>query len=74
MTGTFYLCTGHSQHLTLFRMGFFGDVHRWGLVQKGPLSKICHAYPTMMKIDTVLPYLKKIQKLYESRDTPLGFC
>ena len=41
--------------------------------QKGPLFKICHRYPTMMKRDTVIPYLKKIQKLYESRDIPLDF-
>ena len=38
--------------------------------QKGPLPKIFHTYPTMMK----LPYLKKIQKIYESRDTLLEFC
>ena len=28
----------------------------------------------MMNLGTVIPYLKKIQKLYESRDTPLEFC
>ena len=39
-----------------------------------PLPKICHAYPTMMKLGTVIPYLKQIQKIYESRDTPLKFC
>ena len=39
-----------------------------------PLPKICHTYPTMMKLGTVIPYLKKIQKIYESRDTPLEFC
>ena len=38
------------------------------------LSKICHTYRTMMKIGTVIPYLKKIQRIYESRDTPLDFC
>ena len=32
--------------------------------------KICCTYPTMMKISTVMPYLKEIQKLYGSRDTP----
>ena len=26
-----------------------------------------------MKLSTVIPFLKKIQKLYESRDTPLDF-
>ena len=39
--------------------------------KKAPLSKICQTYPTMMKPGTVIPYLKKIQKIYESRDTPL---
>ena len=43
----------------------------WMGDQKGPLPKMCYAYPTMMKLDTVIPYLKKIQKLYESRVTPL---
>ena len=28
----------------------------------------------MMKLGTVIPYLKKIQKTYESRDTPREFC
>ena len=42
--------------------------------QKGSLfPTICHTYPTMMKLSTVIPFLKKIQKLYESRDTPLDF-
>ena len=38
------------------------------------LPKICHTYPTMMKPGTVIPYPKKIQKLYESRDITLEFC
>ena len=59
--------------LTLFRMGLFGDAHGWRC-QKGPLPKICDTYPTMMKLDTVIPYLKKIQKIYKLRDTTLGFC
>ena len=45
---------------------------RWA--KRPPLSKISHTYPTMMKLGTVIPYLKKIQKIYESRDTPPGFC
>ena len=32
--------------------------------KKAPLPKICHAYPTMMKLGTIIPYLKKIQKIY----------
>ena len=54
--------------LTLFRMGIFGAAHGWG-----PLSKTCHTYPTTMKLCTVIPYLNKIQKTYESRDTAPKF-
>ena len=54
------------------------DGHFWGCSQmwgaKRPPLKICHTYPTMMKLGTVIPYLKKFQKLYESRDTPPNFC
>ena len=53
-------------------MGIFGAAHGWR--GKDPLPKIYYTYPTMMKLDTVTPYLKKIQKIYESRDTPPGFC
>ena len=38
---------------------------------KSPLPKICDTYSTMMKLGTVIPYLKKIPKVYEPRDTPL---
>ena len=61
-------------------MGFFGAADGWGMClgggggKKDPLPKICHTYPTMIKLGTVIPYLKKIQKIYESRDTPLEFC
>ena len=59
--------------LTLFRMGIFGaGLLMDGGGQKVPLPKICHTHPTMMKLGTVIPYLKKIQKIYESRDTPLS--
>ena len=47
--------------LILFRMGFFGTAHEWG-VKKAPHPKICHTYPTLMKLGTVVPCLKKIQK------------
>ena len=33
---------------------------------------ICHTYPKMTKLDTVILYLKKIQKIYKPRDTPLS--
>ena len=52
--------------------GLLTDGGRWG--KKAPLPKIFHTYPTMMKIGTVIPYLKKIQKIYELRDTPPEFC
>ena len=55
-------------------MGFFGAAHGWGGGKKPPLPKICHTYPTMMKLDTIIPYTKKIQKIYESRDAPVEFC
>ena len=60
--------------LTLFRMGFFGAAHGWEGGQKVPPSKICHTYPTLMKLGTVTRYLKKIQKIHKSRDTPSEFC
>ena len=42
--------------------------------KKPSFLKICHANPTMMNPDTVVAYLKKIQKKYKSRDAPLEFC
>ena len=44
--------------------------------QKAPthLPKIWPTYPTIMKIDTVTPYLKKIQKIYQSRKSSLDSC
>ena len=71
---SFALCIKFSA-LNLFRMDFFWAAHGpGGEGQKGSLPKICHTYPTIMKLGTVIPYLKKIQKLYESRDTLLKFC
>ena len=73
---SFALCIKFSA-LSLFRMDFFWAAHGrrgGGGGQKDPLPKICHTYPTIMKLGTVIPYLKKIQKLYESRDTLLEFC
>ena len=53
--------------------GLFRGCHGWGRGNKAPLPKICHTYPTMMKLCTVIPYPKKIKKICESRDTPLEF-
>ena len=55
-------------------MGLFGAAHGWGEGKKAPLPKTCHTYLAMIKLGTVIPYLKKIQKIYESLDTPLEFC
>ena len=39
---------------------------------RGPFPKISHTHPTMMKLGTVIPYLKMIQKVNKSRAIPLG--
>ena len=47
-------------------MGLFEPAHgymgRGGGAKRHPLLKNCHAYPTIMKVNTVVPYLKKFQK------------
>ena len=53
--------------------GLFRGCSGMEWAKRPPIPKICHTYPTMMKLGTVIPYLKKIQKLYISRDTPLAF-
>ena len=54
-------------------MGIFRAAHGCG-GQKDPPSLESITYPTTMKLGTVMPYLKKTQKIYESRDTPPEFC
>ena len=56
--------------------GGFWDCSRMraGGGKKAPLPKICHTYPTIMKLGAFIPYLKKIQKIYKSHDTPFEFC
>ena len=51
-------------------MGLFGAAHGWmeGW-QKGPVTHILQ----MMKLGTVIPYLKKILKIYAPRDTFLEY-
>ena len=64
----FYVVEAKS--FTLFRMGIFWDAHGWGRSEKDTtLHKISHTSPTMIKLDTVIPYLKKIQKIHESSVT-----
>ena len=61
--------------LTLFRMGFLGVCSwMWGVQISHLVPKSCHTYSTMMKLGTVVPYLKNIQKIYESSDIPFEFC
>ena len=62
--------------LTLFRMGLFRAAHKWGGggVKKAPFPKVCCTYPIMMKLGKIIAYIKKIQKIYKSRDTLLEFC
>ena len=62
------------ESLTLFMTGIFGAAHGWRWAKRPPLPKICDIYPTIMKLGAVIPYLRKIQKVYQSRDTPLEFC
>ena len=54
-------------------MGLFGAAYEcvcgggWG--KKDPLS-----HPTLTKLGTVIPYLKKTQKIHKSHETSLEFC
>ena len=48
----------------------------WGCSQmrggkKAPLPKICLTYSTTMKLGTVIPCLKKIETIHETRGTSL---
>ena len=53
-------------------MGFFGVAQdRVGGGKKAPLPKIFYTYPTMMKLRTFIPQLKKVQKIHKSRDKSL---
>ena len=47
--------------LTLFRIGVFGAAHGWW---QGDLSlpKMCHKYPGITKILTVICYLGRLKK------------
>ena len=42
--------------------------------KKTPFLKSATPYLTMMKLDTVVPYLKKINKIFKSRDIPHELC
>ena len=48
--------------LNLSRISLFGAAHGWG-GPKSPLPKLCHTYPTMINLVTVIPYLKRTASL-----------
>ena len=67
------------ESLTLSRMGFFGAAHGWEGAKKPFIPKICKIYlkislkyPKMMKLGTVIPYMKKIQKISSHVTHPLN--
>ena len=68
----FQLLSKKTAVVTLFRMGVFRAAHRWG--GRSPLPKICQTYPIIMKLGTLICYLKKIQKMYKLHDPPIEFC
>ena len=55
-------------------MGYFGAAHGWGGAKKAPLPKICSTCPTMMKLDTVIPYLKESKKYIDHVTHPFSFA
>ena len=57
--------------LTLFMMGIFGAAHGWG-GQKCPFPKICHTYPTMMKLGTVTLTQRRSKKYINHVTQPLS--
>ena len=54
--------------------GLFWGCSLMGGAKRSTFPKICHTYLTMMKLGTVIPFLKKIQKIYESRGTSHESC
>ena len=57
--------------LNLFKMALFGAAHSIFAPPTIFFPKICQAYPTIMKLGTTTLPLKKMQKIYEWRDTPI---
>ena len=58
-------------------MGLFEAADGWGdagVDKKAPLPKIYIIYLKIMKLGTVIPYLKEIRKSHESLDTLFEFC
>ena len=55
------------------QVGSFQDCSRIEL-QKCPRPKICHTYPTMMKLSKVIPYLRKFKTYINHVTHPLRFA
>ena len=51
---------------------YWGLLTDGGWAKKDLLSKICHTYSRMMKLGTVMPYLKKTQKYMNHVTYPLS--
>ena len=51
---------------------FWGSSWIGGQKRQPSLKRV--TYPTMMKLVTLIPYLKEIQKIYKSCDTPFEYC
>ena len=62
------------KNLTLFRRGLFMAAHDRGRGKKTFFPKIFQIYSTMVKLGTVIPYLKKMQQIFKSRGMFLEFC
>ena len=66
------MIVGTNFHLSCFQNGsFWGCWRMWEGVKKAPFPKICHIYPTMMKLGTVVHYVKKIQKYINHMTYPI---
>ena len=54
-----------------FLEGFLLTLFRLSSKRPSSLKSVTH--PTMMRLATVIPYIKKIQKMYKSCDRPFEF-
>ena len=58
------------------KISLLGAAHRWGWVKSStpslPPLKLYYISPAIMKLGTVMPYIKNIQKIYKSRSALLN--
>ena len=59
--------------LNLFGVALFRATIEWA-GNKAPLPEISQTFTTIVSLGAVIPYLKRIQGIYGSRNTSLGFC